>query len=711
MRWSTICARRNKVVLPAINVRLGLLRQAVAFIPKEVPMQPALARLARLVLLPLLLCASLAARAGEAPLPPIDSFFDNPAFGGAALSPSGRYLAARSSRPGQHDFLAVIDLASHTAKVAAAFSDADIGHFEWVNDERLLFDLTDKATAQGDLGEAPGLFAVGRDGGKLVQLAERRGRRFVAEDSGLLRKELLPWHTFMLGQRGAQDSEFVYVRSAVYDNAGALHHIDLLRLNTLTGRAQAIPGPGPVRHWLLDQHGEPRVAVTEDEAGISSLYFRQSADGQWRKLASYNAYTDARNAVEPLGFGPDGKLYVTARTGSDTSAAHLFNLAENRIDPEPIVVTKGYDFDGELVSDQTRVLGVRFTTEAEENEWFDPGMKAVQQTVDKLLPRTINLISVPAHSQTSWVLVESYSDQMPPSFRLYDTKAGTLDKVADSYPNIDGARMGRQDWVRYKARDGLEIPALLTYPAGQVRKNLPLVVLVHGGPWLRGATWGWRPATQFLASRGYAVLEPAFRGSTGLGARHLMAGFKQWGLAMQNDIADGARWAIAQGIADAKRICIAGASYGGYATLMGLVNDPDLYRCGVEWAGVTDISLMYTGTWYGDSDLPNGYRTHGMPVMIGDPVKDAAQLKATSPLEQAARIHQPLLLAYGGADRRVPLFHGTRFRDAVRRTNPNVEWIEYPEEGHGWALPKNRIDFWSRVERFLDRQIGARRQP
>jgi dipeptidyl aminopeptidase/acylaminoacyl peptidase len=176
---------------------------------------------------------------------------------------------------------------------------------------------------------------------------------------------------------------------------------------------------------------------------------------------------------------------------------------------------------------------------------------------------------------------------------------------------------------------------------------------------------------------------------------------------MQNDIADGARWAIAQGTADASRICIAGASYGGYATLMGLVNDPDLYRCGIEWAGVTDIDLMYSISVY-TSDTSDEQKKHSMPIMIGDREKDAAQLRATSPLEQAGRIKQPLLMAYGGSDRRVPLEHGTKFRDAVQKGNPNTEWVEYPEEGHGWSLVKNRVDFWTRVEKFLDRNLGAK---
>ena len=204
------------------------------------------------------------------------------------------------------------------------------------------------------------------------------------------------------------------------------------------------------------------------------------------------------------------------------------------------------------------------------------------------------------------------------------------------------------------------------------------------------------------------MLEPEFRGSTGFGTKHFRAGWKQWGLKMQDDIADGARWAIAQGTADAKRICIAGAIYGGYATLMGLINDPDLYKCGIDWEGVSDIGLMYDAGWRYSSDISDDWKQYGMPQLVGDRVKDAEQLKATSPLEQAARIKQPLLLAYGGADLRVPLVHGVKFYDAVKRTNPNVEWIEYEEEGHGWALPKNRIDFWGRVEKFLDKNIGGK---
>jgi dipeptidyl aminopeptidase/acylaminoacyl peptidase len=473
----------------------------------------------------------------------------------------------------------------------------------------------------------------------------------------------------------------------------------------VTGNAQKVARPKPFKEWLLDHTGEPRLGITIEE-GTSTVYYLDPATSAWRQIASFASYGKPADAFMPVGFGPDGTLYVTAHAGKDASSLHTFDFATGKISPQPVVATGRYDFDGTLVRNRSKLLGVSFTTDAESNEWFDPGMKAIQDKIDKLLPATVNLISVPAAADSPWMLVRSYSDVVPPMFTLYNRNSGAVNPVGSSQPAIKSSQMGPQQAVTFKARDGLEIPALLTLPRTGVRKNLPMVVLVHGGPWIRGSTWGWNQNSQFLASRGYAVLEPSFRGTTGHGQKHEMASWKQWGLSMQDDIADGTRWAIAQGIADPKRICIAGASYGGYATLMGLVKDPDLFKCGVNWVGVTDINLMYDDSWTYRSDMTDEWRKFGMPVRIGDKVKDAAQLKATSPIEQAARITQPLLMAYGGHDQRVPLHHGKKFLEAVQRSNKHVEWIEYPEEGHGWQLHKNKVDFWTRVEKFLGRHIG-----
>jgi dipeptidyl aminopeptidase/acylaminoacyl peptidase len=663
----------------------------------------------------LLACAavfSLPAFAAEPPArPPIADFFDNPEFSGALLSPSGKYLAVRIAAKDkdhdQRDRLAVVTLSDNSVLGVGNFSDADIGDFEWVNDDRLVFTATDRSVAQGDVRYAPGLYAINRDGSKFRQLVSRRGKPFITSGQGALgNRELLPWNTYLLGQRNAQDSEYVYVEYVARSGPGEVDYVDLQRLNTLTGRVTSFKRPGDSRHWLLDNSGEPRLTTTV-EKGVSTIYYRDPAKQQeWRQLTSYNTYTGGKDAFSPMAFGPDGTLYVVTNAGKDKSSVHTFDLATGKISEKPVVELAGYDFSGRLIMNKDKLLGVRHLTDARGTTWFDKDLKAMQEKVDAMLPNTVNLLTPPARPEAPWVLVMAYSDLFPSRTMLYNSETQKLTVIGGSHPNIKPQQMAQQTLVHYKARDGLDIPAWLTVPQG-AGKNLPMVVLVHGGPYVRGSSWGWDAQVQFLASRGYVVLEPEYRGSTGFGIRHFRAGWKQWGLKMQDDIADGARWAIAQGTADAKRICIAGASYGGYATLMGLINDPELYKCGVDWVGVTDINLLYDGHWNFTSDLPDGWKQYGMPSLVGDQVKDAEQLKITSPLLQAARITQPLLLAYGGADMRVPLPHGTKFYKAVKQTNPNVEWIEYEEEGHGWALPKNRIDFWSRVERFLDKNIGG----
>jgi dipeptidyl aminopeptidase/acylaminoacyl peptidase len=660
-------------------------------------------------LLGLLLGAAQPQQAGAAPasaLPPLEHFFANPKFAAPKLSPNGKYLAARISAKGERDWLSVLDLDSNKVTIVAQLRGADIDRFEWVNNERLVFDSTDARSGDGEIMYGPGLYAVNRDGKGFRQLADRTGE-IGLDDS---RRNLQPWNTFMLHQPGPQDSDWIYVTSPIFDPVyHHAHDFGLLRLNTVNGLASRVEKPGsPERGgWLLDHQGEPRlvtVTAPDDDSDNDTIYYRDSAKSPWRKLAEQKIVGKQPDAFEPLAFGPDGTLYVVGGN-DDTDNLYVYDLKAGKLAGAPLVALKGYDFSGGLIMDQHKLLGVRYTSDAHATLWFDARMKAVQQAVDALLPNTANLVTPPVRPESPWMLVDAYSDVQPHTYLVFDSDKKTLRRVGSNYGEIKPEQMGTQDLVHYKARDGLEIPAWLTLPAGK-SKNLPLVVLVHGGPQVRGASWGWDPEVQFLASRGYAVLQPEYRGSTGFGDHHFRAGWKQWGLKMQDDIADGAKWAIAQGTADPRRICIAGASYGGYATLMGLINDPQLYRCGVEWAGVTDINLLYDGHWRFDSDFSERWKKFGMPELVGDQVKDAAQLKATSPLLQASRIKQPLLLAYGGSDRRVPLVHGTRFRDAVRAGNSEVEWIEYLEEGHGWYLPENRIDFWGRVEKFLARNIG-----
>ncbi len=657
----------------------------------------------------LLVCALAAPAFAAEPVapgpPPLAAFFDNSVFSEAQLSPNGKFLAVRFSNDNKRDRLIVIDLASQATKVVAQFEDRDVNNFQWVNDERLVMDSTDKTIGQGDVVHGPGLFAVNRDGSQFRQLVHGSWNAFTQRS--VTRTILAPDH-YLVRQAGAQASDEVYVINPKRDGlreSGDINYVNLIRLNTMTGRAETVSRPGPAKGWLLDHKGQPRLCVVL-ENNIETIWYLDPSNNEWRSLASFDRYAGGKDAFTPLAFGPDGTLYVTSHAGKDKRALYTFDLANKRISAEPLVSLTDYDFQGQLVTSGGKLLGIRYLSDARATEWFDSKMKTLQAKIDAALPSTVNLIKPAARPDSPWVLVQSYSDQQPTYYALYNIETGKFTGVGGTHERIVPADMAAQELVRTTARDGLPLPAWLTLPKGK-RKNLPMVVLVHGGPYVRGNEWGWSPDSQFLASRGYAVLQPEFRGSTGFGSKHYKAGWKQWGLKMQDDIADATKWAIAQGIADPKRICIAGASYGGYATLMGLVNDPALYKCGINWVGVTDINLLYSGHWSFVSDASADYLKYGAPTLIGDPEKDAAQLRATSPLLQAARITQPLLMAYGAADRRVPLYHGKKFYEAVKAGNPDVEWVVYQEEGHGWALPKNRIDFWGRVEKFLGRHIGT----
>ena len=639
------------------------------------------------------LALSMAA-ASWAAAPPAEVFFADPAFSGATLSPDGRKVAMVLRPKGQRARLAVLDLDSMKPTVVAAFEDQDVRRARWVNDQRLVFDMQVELTGPGVAEIGHGLYGVNADGSGYRQLVQAEGTRFVQQAGA---RELPHWSTFIVDVPGLAEGDSITVARPEARSRERVGYYSLQRLNTVSGRVSDIETPLHSSGWAFDMQGRLRAAVTSDK-GRQTVQ-RLQPDGSWKLLTEFDALTGA--GLFPRWVGPDGKVYAQAGQGGRSA---LFVLDEaDRPTGAPIAASPDFDLQPEFVFDDRKLLGLRYTIDAEVTQWLDADAKALQARIDELLPATSNRLSLPRHGDSPWVLVQAFADVQPTLTLVYQRKTGKLSRLGVSQPGIEPKQMGQTDFVRYKARDGLTIPAWLTLPPGGGKK-LPLVVLVHGGPYVRGHAWRWDAEVQFLASRGYAVLQPEFRGSTGYGQSHFEAGFRQWGRAMQDDIADGARWAIAQGHADAGRICIAGASYGGYATLMGLLKDPALFRCGVSWVGVTDIGLLFSVGW---SDITYEVKKYGMSRVVGDPVADAELFKTVSPLENAARIRQPLLLAYGAWDVRVPLVHGEKFRDAIRPHNDAVEWVVYPNEGHGWARPENRVDFWNRVERFLARHIGT----
>lgn len=641
----------------------------------------------------------LAAPAGAAEPPSATAFFKRAAVRAPKLSPSGRYLAIQAAGKDDRMWLAVLDLQDlRSPKFIAGFNDADIATQHWISEDRLVFDVSDSPDGTTRVN-SQGLWAVDRDGGNLRQLI-KTDKLFVTTATLIADRRLdANWvlHSVPPGLDGAE----VVVRRRPWLNESAGTGVQLARLDTRTGLTRTLSGGAPDHawHWLLDWRGEPRVIDTLSQ-GRSQLFRRDEA-GRWQPW--YDDDPQAREHPWPIWSGPDGLMLGTLGYRGYEAVFRL-DPDTGRANGEPLVATPGYDFSGRLITepDSGRLLGVRFETDAPGTVWLDKTMKAHQADIDTRLPNGINLIECLRCAAASHFVVTSLSDMRPPLYYLYKPADKTLQPLAGTRPDLPVAAMGQRDYHRVTARDAMVLPVLVTQPAGGVKGPAPTIVLVHGGPYVRGTHWPWSADAQFLASRGYLVLEPEFRGSTGYGFRHFRAGWKQWGLAMQDDLADTLAWAVKRGWADAKRACIMGASYGGYAAMMGAVTQGELFKCAINWVGVTDIGLMSSIHW---SDFSEEWKNYGMKRLVADPDTDAAQMRQTSPLARAAEIRMPLLMAYGGEDWRVPLKHGTDMKAALR-ADQSLEWVVYPDEGHGWFNLKTNEDFWGRVERFLARNIG-----
>jgi dipeptidyl aminopeptidase/acylaminoacyl peptidase len=482
-------------------------------------------------------------------------------------------------------------------------------------------------------------------------------------------------------------------------------------LNTRTGRTrsyESFKAPSDAVRWWFTPQGEPRAVLTRSENRLVLHWYSPAQEGKpgaWRKLAE-GSLSDF--PIRPVWVG-ENSLYVAHREGPEGySVVSAFDFERNAPAPEPLVRTTGFDFIGALFRDRKaeRLLGVRVHTDAETTVWLDPARKALQALADAALPGAVNRMSCRrCQADDAVMLVRSYSDRQPGQLWVYTKADQRWQSVSTLRPGVEPQRMATVDFQRIKARDGRDLPVWLTVPTqGQAGGPRPAVVLVHGGPWVRGGYWHWSGLQQFLASRGYLVIEPEFRGSAGYGQAHERAGYKQWGKSMQDDVADALLWAQQKGLASDKA-CIAGASYGGYSTLMGLVRHPTLYRCGVAWVAVTDPFLLLSGSWWVTDDTSDSTRRHLLPEMVGDAVKDKAMLLDNSPVEQAASIKAPLLLGFGSSDLRVPLQHGKRLRDALQRAGNDPEWVVYDGEGHGWRLPATNTDFALRMERFLAKHL------
>ena len=466
---------------------------------------------------------------------------------------------------------------------------------------------------------------------------------------------------------------------------------DVYRLNVKTGQLKMIAeNPGTYTKWLTDHNGKLKAAMGQDKLDIS-IYWRETEEGKFKEIKRFGFKDD----FSPLMFDFDNKnLYVLSNLGRDKLAIELFDPKQNKrlsvlfSHPEVDVSGLGY-------SKKRKVLtSISYTTWKTQRHFLDPEYERIYKDIQSKIPgKEISISSM--NREENLMTVFSYSDKSPGDYWLYDADSKKLKFIASTRPWIKESDMAEMRPMSYKSRDGLNINGYLTLPKGSAGKNLQLLVIPHGGPWARDH-WGYQYYNQFFASRGLAVFQMNYRGSIGYGKKFWASSFKQWGRKMQDDITDGVLHLIESGLADKKKIAIFGVSYGGYATLAGLAFTPDLYACGVDYVGVSNLfTSLKSIPPYWQNMIEQFYE------MIGHPEKDKELLKAVSPLFHADKIKAPLFVIQGARDPRVKKQESDQIVKALKEKGIEVPYLVKANEGHGFILEENQLEVYALIEAFL----------
>lgn len=603
---------------------------------------------------------------------PVRDFFRNPTSSRFALSPSGDHLAflqpyktrmnifvMKSSQAGQ-------DLSK--AQRVTNILERDISNFFWKGNKTLVFSKDEG----GD--ENFHLFSVDIKGKNLKKLTPFPGVRMEIIDD----LEEIDENHVLIGLNKRKKEIF-----------------DVYRLNIKSGKLDLVAeNPGSFTSWITDHNGKIRGAIATN--GVNTdLYYRESEKGSFRKTFS----TDFKTSVSPHFFTFDNKfVYASSNLGRDKSAIVKFDLAEGK-ELEKIFDHSEVDVEDLSYSKNRKVLvAALFTTWKKERHFFDAKTEAIFLKVAKALPGYEISFSSLNRDETK-IVVRSYSDRSLGSFYLFDVASETLSKISEVGPWIRESEMAEVKPISYLSRDGLTINGYLTLPKNYISGKIPIVIHPHGGPWARDG-WGFNPTIQWLANRGYGVLQMNFRGSTGYGRKFWEASFKQWGKTMQNDISDGVQWLIKKEVADPKRICIYGGSYGGYAVLAGLAFTPELYACGVDYVGVSNLfTFMKTIPPYWKPFLDMMYE------MVGNPEVDKELMQSASPVFHVDRIKAPLFVVQGAKDPRVNIEESNQIVNALKAKGIEVPYLVKQDEGHGFHNEENRFEFYEAMEKFLEQHL------
>lgn len=602
----------------------------------------------------------------KAPVIPMEDFFRNPEKTAFRLSPNGEYFSYLAPWESRLNVF-VQKVGADSAVRITSETERDIAGYLWKGNNRVLF-LKDTG---GD--ENFQLYGVNIDGSELKGLT-------VFEK---VRTELI------------DDLKDVEGEVIVGLNKRNPQVFDPFRLNVNSGEmVQLAENPGNIVGWMTDHDGKLRVAFSTD--GVNqTILFRETEEEQFRPVLT----TNFKESVSPFLFTFDNKmLYASSNLGRDKSALVLFDPAEGK-ETEMVFETQEADIEGvDYSKKDKKILSVSWTTDLEKEHFFDADAEAMKKTLQEKLPGYLVNIGSKNKAEDKF-MIRTYSDKSRGAYYLFDKASGDLTKLADLSPWLNENDLCDMKPISYQSRDGLTIPGYLTLPKGYEPKNLPVVINPHGGPWARDY-WGFNSEVQFLANNGYAVLQMNFRGSTGFGRKFWESSFKQWGRTMQDDISDGVKWLIDQGIADPKRVAIYGGSYGGYATLAGLTLTPELYAAGVDYVGVSNMfTFMNTIPPYWEPLRDMFYE------MVGNPKADSIMLAEVSPVYLVDKIKAPLFVAQGANDPRVNKAESDQIVEALKSRGIDVEYLVKDNEGHGFRNEENRFEFYRSMITFLDKHL------
>jgi dipeptidyl aminopeptidase/acylaminoacyl peptidase len=457
--------------------------------------------------------------------------------------------------------------------------------------------------------------------------------------------------------------------------------------------------PGNIVSWTADAKFQIRAATAATPDGGYELLFRETLDAPWETLRHWGP--DEQGGA--VGFSADNQtLYVIG--SHDANAQRLLALDLATREETVMAEDEQYDVGGILTHPTTRVIqAVSFDKDKVEWQILDESIAADFEAIAQVRDGEFGVTSRDL-ADKNW-LVAYTTDDGPVYYYAYNRESKSSTLLFSNQPKLEELSLASMEPVAYEARDGLTIHGYLTIPVGLEPKNLPTVLLVHGGPWARD-TWGYSPIVQWLANRGYAVLQVNFRGSTGYGKAFLNAGNRQWAATMHDDLIDGVNWLVKQGIADPEKIAIMGGSYGGYATLVGLTYTPDVFAAGVDIVGPSNlVTLMKSIPPYWAPLLANMYHR------VGNLETEEEFLKSRSPLFFVDKIQKPLLIGQGANDPRVKQAESEQIVEAMKQAGKPVEYALYTDEGHGFARPENRLHFFAIAEEFLAKYLGGRFEP